>query len=138
MSFRSWSDEFRPTELRGLKRKVLIFLIFFSSLPLSLRSKFWKMGDPLPNEIFFSFYTLDTWLTLRHVSPLARVHFCFETNYFVPVQVQIILYELSLNYYLTSKIFFKNLVFGVHRTLVTSKNVKILIVSKFDENFLGN
>ena len=70
--------------------------------------------------------------------PFARIRFCSETIYFISIQVQIILYELSLNYFTTSKIFFKNLVFGVHWTLVTLKNVKISTISKFDEIRFGN
>ena len=73
-----------------------------------------------------------------HVSPLARVCFCPETIYFVPVQVQIILHELSLNYFTTFKILFKNLIFGVHRIPVTLKNVKIPTISEFDEIRLDN
>ena len=115
------------------------FLFFFLFSPsLSLRSKFRKMGDPPPNEIFFSFYTLDKWIMSHLVSPLARVRFYLETIYFIPVQVKIILYELSLNYCQTSMIFFKILVFGVYRTPVTPKNMKIPIVSEFNEKFLGN
>ena len=97
------------------------------------------MGDPLQMRFFFSFYTLDTWLTSCHVSPLTRVRFCPKTIYFIPVKVQIILYELSLNYYSTSKIFFKNLFFfWVHRIPITLKNVKILTVLEFDEIRLGS
>ena len=115
------------------------FLFFFSLLSLSLYAQNSGKWEILPQmRFFFSFYTLDTWITSRHVSPLARVRFYLETIYFVPVQVKIILYELSLNYYQTSKIFFKILVFGVHRTPVTPKNVKIPTVSEFNENFLSN
>ena len=136
MNFRSRPNEFRPRKLRGSKREVLIF--FFSSLSLNTQnSRKWEIL-PQMRFFFFSFYTLDTWLTLRHVSPPVRVCFCSKTIYFVPVKVQIFLYELYLNYYPTSKIFFKNLIFGVHRTPVTPKNVKIPTVLEFDENFLGN
>ena len=99
----------------------------FSSLPLS-HFTVCKIGingrDPLLKKDIFSFYTLDTWLTC-HMSALAWVPFCPETIYFVLVQVQIILYELSLNYFTTSKIFFKNLIFWVHHTPVIPKNMKI-------------
>ena len=125
MNFRSCPDEFRLMKLHGSKREVCFFVFFFSLSLTLLFAKSRKMGEIPPKGDIFSFYTLDTWLTSHHVSPLARVRFYPITIYFVPVQVQIILYELHLNYFTIFKIFFKNLVFGIHRTPVTPRNMKI-------------
>ena len=92
------------------------FFLFSPSLtlPLTFFSNP-KMGDP-PNELFFfSFYALDMWLTSRHVSLLAWVPFCPEIIYFVPVQVQYILNELNLSYFLTPEFLVKILSLGVTR-----------------------
>ena len=136
MNFCSWPNEFRPTELRGSKREVsILFFLFSSSLSLYLLQNQEKWERSPPKGDIFSFYTLDTWLTSCHVSPLARVRFCPETIYFVPVQVQIIFYKLSLNYFTTFKIFFKNLVFGFHRTLDAPKIKKIRLSQNLTKFF---
>ena len=132
MNFSSWPDEFRPTKSREPSKGTFLSISFSLSLYAQKLGN-WEILSQM-RFFFFSFYTLDTGLMSRHVSPLAWVHFCPETIYFVSVQVQIILYELSLNYYPTSKIFSKNLFFGVHRTPVTPKNVKIMTVSEFRRN----
>ena len=93
------------------------------------------MGEIPSQRRYFLLLYLDMWLTSRHVSPLARVRFGPQIIYFFSVQVQMILYELSLNYFTTSKIFFKNLVFGVHQTPENRKNTS---VSELDEIFLSN
>ena len=81
------------------------------------------LGDiSLKSDFFSPFYTLDVWLMLRHVFHLARVPFCPETIYFVLVQVQIILYELYLNYYPTFKIFSKILCLGSIRHSMSQKS----------------
>ena len=61
MNFHSWPDEFRPTELRGSKREILIFYFFFShSLSLYEVVFFFlilveKSAHFLPQLIFFFF-----------------------------------------------------------------------------------
>ena len=143
MNLHSWPNEFRPTELLRLKREVLIFLYFFLfspflTLPLTFFSNT-KNGRSPPIVIFFLLLYFGYVAHVLPRAPLARVRFCPKTIYFIPVQVQIILYELPLNYYSTSKIFFKNLFFfWVQRTPVTLKNVKIPTVLEFNEIRLGS
>ena len=135
MNFRYWPDEFQPTVLRRSKREVFIFFLIFLFFPSHSTSNIFsntKNGRSLVQNIFVPFYTSNTWLTSCHLSPIVSIHFCLEIIYFIPVQVQIILYELSLNYYPTSKIFFRNLVFGAHRTPITPKNFKIPTISEFN------
>ena len=52
------------------------------------------------------------------MSPYCSGSFLPETIYFVPVQVQIILHELSLNYFTTSKIFFYMTTLNLARFLI--------------------
>ena len=124
MNYSSWLDEFRQTKSRESRKETFLSLSLYAPKKSGNRRSLSQLR-------YFPFYTLDTWITSRHVSPFAQVRFCPETIYFISVQVQIILYQLSLNYFTTSKMFFKNLVFGVHRTLVTSKNVKIPTISHY-------
>ena len=71
---------------------------------------------------------------VANVAP--RVHPCLgsslpEMIYVIPVQVQIILDEIYLDYS-------QNLVFGFYQTLVAPKFVKNSIVSEFNEIHLNN
>ena len=86
MNFRSWPDEFRSTKLRGLKREVLIFIFFLFSPSLTLYAQNSGKWEILPQMRFFvfSFYTLVTWHTLRHVSPPCLGSFLRRNNLFLP------------------------------------------------------
>ena len=106
MNFSFCLDEFRPTKPEKSLKKTFDFLFFPLSLSLRLK-KNQQMRDISLKISLVSFYTSNTWLKSHHVSLLFRFVFCPKTFYFILVQVQIILYKLSLNYYPTFKIFSK-------------------------------
>ena len=141
MNFRSWPHEFRSTKLRRSKREVLIFFFFFFSLPLfhSTVFKIKKNGrDSLPNDIFSPFIL---WIrgSCRATCPSCSSPFLSQNNLF---------HHSSCSNYLI-RTFFKLLpnfqdflrksrFLGSIGTLITSKNVKILTISEFDEIQPGN
>ena len=92
--------------------------------------------------LFFPFCPLlkfNGWLLTCHMSTTRPGSFLSRNNLFsVLVQVQFILNELNLSYFLTPEMLVRNLVPRSHQTLVTPKIVKNSTISEFDENFMGN
>ena len=105
---------------------------FSSFFSLSLSSS----NPPNERNDFFSFYTLDTWLTSRHVSPLLRS--IFAPKKFISFLIKFILNELSSTNFLTSEIFVKISSLKSLMTHHPENSKKNSTVLEFDENFMGH
>ena len=143
MNFCSWPNKFRPTELRGSKREVLIFYFSFLFLSLTLWVFFLLPVENLlifcPPLIFlsFSFYLSNLILKFGDMAQyramctlLIRVRFWPEIIYLVSVQVQFILNELYLSYFLTPEILIKISSLGITRRPLPPKIVKKIRLSR--------
>ena len=113
MNFSSWPDEFRPTKPEKSLKETWILSSLSLSLSLSL-SRTFKKSDFMryfPKNQIFTYLYINSVAHVVPCVPLVQVRIHPETIYFIPVQGQIILHKLSLNYFTTSNIFLKNFVF---------------------------
>ena len=136
-------DLINKLEILSLK---CIFSLLSRTLPVCLP----KCGPVyltflFPSLIFFSFFRNSfsffflIWTHGSHCAmcpSLIRVRFCPEALYFF--SVQFILTELSSSHFLTFKIFVKISSLESLATYHLENRKNILIVSEFDETFLGH
>ena len=142
MNFHSWLDEFRPTELRGSKKEVLIFFFIFllSLFPSHNQTRIWSL---LPQKrIFFlnpfcPTYLIWTCGPCHATCPRpVLIRFCPETIYFCLGSSSIYFKMNFTNSFFTFEIFFlKNPVFWVHRTPDASKIEKVRLSRNSMKNF---
>ena len=110
MNFHSWLGEFQPTELCGLKIKVLIF--FFFSLPFSLSRPDQNLVSPPPKNDFFFNPFCPTYLSWTcgpcHATcpQPVQVRFCPKKIYFCLGSSSIYLKMNFTNSFFTFEIFF--------------------------------